>query len=57
MKNTLLSALMINIMLAGFSLAGWEHTYGGIYEDKGYSVIQTSDGNYVVTGYTFPPAQ
>jgi len=27
-------------------------TYGGIYEDYAYSVQQTSDGGYIVAGYT-----
>jgi hypothetical protein len=31
----------------------WMHTYGGIYNDYGYSVEQTSDSGYIVVGYTF----
>jgi hypothetical protein len=27
-------------------------TYGGIRDDKGYSLYQTSDGGYIITGYT-----
>ncbi len=30
----------------------WEQTYGGPYADVVYSIIQSSDGNYVVAGYT-----
>lgn len=30
----------------------WDSTYGGISFDVGYSLQQTSDGGYVVTGYT-----
>ena len=30
----------------------WTRTYGGRMMDKAYSVIQTSDSGYVVTGYT-----
>jgi len=31
----------------------WNQTYGGANNDQGYSVVQTSDGGYVVTGYTY----
>jgi hypothetical protein len=30
----------------------WAKTYGGTYGDKAYSVQQTSDGGYIVAGYT-----
>lgn len=30
----------------------WDRTYGGPENDDGYSVIQTSDGGYVVAGHT-----
>jgi len=30
----------------------WAKTVGGIGDDKGFSVSQTSDGGYIVTGYT-----
>jgi len=30
----------------------WTKTYGGAYNDYGYSVQQTSDGGYIVTGFT-----
>jgi len=32
----------------------WMRTYGDTLEDVGYSVLQTSDGGYVVAGYTGP---
>jgi hypothetical protein len=31
----------------------WAKTYGGTYEDMAYSVQQTSDGGYIVAGYTY----
>ncbi len=30
----------------------WHRTYGGIYRDYGYDVSQTSDGGYVLVGFT-----
>ena len=48
------TAIMLCLLLIplGFALAGWERTYGGSDEDCGRSVAQTSDGGYIVAGYT-----
>jgi len=50
MKTTILILALFTTTIC--LAAGWERTYGGSDDDKGWSVAQTSDGGYIVAGYT-----
>ncbi len=45
-----------DLLLVKFNSSGaaeWTKTVGGTSTDKSYSVVQTSDGGYVATGFTY----
>jgi hypothetical protein len=46
----------LDVYLAKTDVSGnleWQQAFGGSADDYGYSVQQTSDGGYIVAGYTF----
>ncbi|HDQ06260.1 MAG TPA: hypothetical protein ENN36_06030 [Candidatus Bathyarchaeota archaeon] len=53
---------VVLFILAGFLFIGsvgassemWSQTYGGEGTEKAYSLVETSDGAYVLAGYTYP---
>jgi hypothetical protein len=51
MKRTLRIVIVASLLLVSILLsAGWIHTYGGIDNDAGFWVEQTSDGGYIAAG-------
>ena len=57
MKNlitSLLTAILLSIPAFTQPNTLWTKTFGGILENCGYSVQQTSDGGYIIAGYIGP---
>jgi len=53
MKTAFIIACIFLFIFSMPSFAGWERTYGGSRVDYASCVAQTSDGGYIVTGYTY----
>jgi hypothetical protein len=52
--TTHLSLLTFFFVLPAFAQQRWERNYGWPQRDEGYSVQQTTDGGYIVAGWTIP---
>jgi predicted secreted protein len=50
--GSIISCICLSQILIAQPNALWARTYGGEGDDNGYSVQQTSDGGFVVAGYT-----
>ncbi|HEY9115731.1 MAG TPA: T9SS type A sorting domain-containing protein [Bacteroidales bacterium] len=49
----LCSLLISNSLFAQIPDTLWTKTYGGVQAEDGYSVQQTSDGGFIITGFTY----
>jgi hypothetical protein len=55
MKDKFIIILLLQVMQTSFSLAQFifQKTYGGINDDVGESIQETSDSGYVICGYSY----
>ncbi len=52
-KNISVISMLILLLAVSPLNAQWVRTYGGRDDDRAYSIRQTSDGGYIVAGYTY----
>jgi len=43
---------MLLVKTAANGVLQWKMTYGGVYDDVAKCLLQTSDGGYLLAGYT-----